>query len=135
MSLQYDINWEYELLLLGRKHIITLSNTIIASWSKTNSWQDFVYIIILWIDCKVLKYGNPHCVYFVIDVNILVVFGKSKQRQWGCFDIRQDGFLYDLAKWPVLGEIQFFSFDRRCKTSLDTKPVLYQGRFCSLTHV
>ena len=35
--------------------------------------------------------------------------------------------------WPVLGQIQFCSFDRRCKTCLDTKPVLYQGRFCSLT--
>ena len=34
---------------------------------------------------------------------------------------------------PVLGQIQFCSFDRRCKTCLDTKPVLYQGRFCSLT--
>ena len=33
---------------------------------------------------------------------------------------------------PVLGQIQFCSFDRRCKTCLDTKPVLYQGRFCSL---
>ena len=31
--------------------------------------------------------------------------------------------------WPVLGQIQFFSFDRRCKTCLDIKPVLYQGRF------
>ena len=37
--------------------------------------------------------------------------------------------------WPVLGQIQFCSFDRRCKTCLDTKPVLYQGRFCSLTYV
>ena len=37
--------------------------------------------------------------------------------------------------WPVLGQIQFCSFDRRCKTCLDTKPVLYQGRFCSLTPV
>ena len=36
---------------------------------------------------------------------------------------------------PVLGQIQFCSFDRRCKTCLDTKPVLYQGRFCSLTVV
>ena len=35
----------------------------------------------------------------------------------------------------VLGQIQFCSFDRRCKTCLDTKPVLYQGRFYSLTHV
>ena len=35
--------------------------------------------------------------------------------------------------WPVLGQIQFCSFDRTCKTCLDTKPVLYQGRFCSLT--
>ena len=35
--------------------------------------------------------------------------------------------------WPVLGQIQFCSFDRRCKTCLDTKPVLYQRRFCSLT--
>ena len=26
--------------------------------------------------------------------------------------------------WPVLGQIQFCSFDRRCKTCLDTKPVL-----------
>ena len=37
--------------------------------------------------------------------------------------------------WPVLGQIQFCSFDRRYKTCLDTKPVLYQGRFCSLTSV
>ena len=37
--------------------------------------------------------------------------------------------------WPVLGQIQFCSFDRRCKTCLDTKPVLYQDRFCSLTTV
>ena len=37
--------------------------------------------------------------------------------------------------WPVLGLIQFCSFDRRCKTCLDTKPVLYQDRFCSLTYV
>ena len=35
--------------------------------------------------------------------------------------------------WPVFDEIQFCSFDGRCKTCLDTKPVLYQGRFCSLT--
>ena len=35
--------------------------------------------------------------------------------------------------WPALGQIQFCSFDRRCNTCLDTKPVLYQGRFCSLT--
>ena len=35
--------------------------------------------------------------------------------------------------WPVLRQIQFCSFDRRCKTCPDTKPVLYQGRFCSLT--
>ena len=45
------------------------------------------------------------------------------------FDIKQ--FLY----WPVLGLVQFCSFDRRCKTCLDTKPVLYQGRLCSLTDV
>ena len=37
--------------------------------------------------------------------------------------------------WPVLEQIQFCSFDRRCKTCLDTKQVLYQGRFCSLTYV
>ena len=37
--------------------------------------------------------------------------------------------------WPVLGRIQFCSFDRKCKTCLDTKPVFYQGRFCSPTHV
>ena len=37
--------------------------------------------------------------------------------------------------WPVLGQIQFCSCDRRCKNCLDTKPVLYQGRFCSLTGV
>ena len=36
---------------------------------------------------------------------------------------------------PVLDQIQFCSFDRRCKTCLDTKPVLDQGRFCSLTVV
>ena len=36
---------------------------------------------------------------------------------------------------PVLDQIQFCSFDRGCKTCLDTKPVLDQGRFCSLTHV
>ena len=35
--------------------------------------------------------------------------------------------------WPVLGQIQFCSFDKRGKTCLDTKPVFYQGRFCSLT--
>ena len=35
--------------------------------------------------------------------------------------------------WSVLGQIQFCSFDRRYKTCLDIKPVLYQGRFCSLT--
>ena len=35
--------------------------------------------------------------------------------------------------WPVLEQIQFCSFDRRCKTCLDTKQVLYQGRFCNLT--
>ena len=40
-----------------------------------------------------------------------------------------------LLYWHVLGQIQFCSFDRRCKTCLDTKPVLYQGRFCSLTDV
>ena len=34
---------------------------------------------------------------------------------------------------PVLDQIQFWSFDRGCKTCLDTKPVLDQGRFCSLT--
>ena len=34
---------------------------------------------------------------------------------------------------PVLDQIQFCSFDRGCKTCLDTKPVLDQGRFCSLT--
>ena len=33
---------------------------------------------------------------------------------------------------PVLDQIQFCSFDRGCKTCLDTKPVLNQGRFCSL---
>ena len=37
--------------------------------------------------------------------------------------------------WPVLRQIQFCSFDRRCETCLDTKPVLYQDRFCSLTYV
>ena len=36
---------------------------------------------------------------------------------------------------PVLDQIQFCSFDRGCKTCLDTKPVLDQGRFCSLTGV
>ena len=35
---------------------------------------------------------------------------------------------------PVLDQIQFCSLDRRCKTCLDTKSVLYQGRFCSLTY-
>ena len=35
---------------------------------------------------------------------------------------------------PVLDQIQFCSFDRGCKTCLDTKPVLDQGRFCSLTN-
>ena len=36
---------------------------------------------------------------------------------------------------PVLDQIPFCSFDRGCKTCLDTKPVLDQGRFCSLTNV
>ena len=36
---------------------------------------------------------------------------------------------------PVLDQIQFCSFDRGCKTCLDTKPVFDQGRFCSLTDV
>ena len=40
-----------------------------------------------------------------------------------------------VLNWPVLGQIQFCSFDRRYKTYLDTKPVLFQGRFCSLTIV
>ena len=35
---------------------------------------------------------------------------------------------------PVLDQIQFCSFDRGCKTCLDTKPVLDHGRFCSLTY-
>ena len=38
-----------------------------------------------------------------------------------------------IGLYTVLGQIQFCSFDGRCKTCLDTKPVLYQGRFCSLT--
>ena len=37
--------------------------------------------------------------------------------------------------WPVLGQIHFCSFDRRCKTCLYAKPVLYQSRFGSLTIV
>ena len=37
--------------------------------------------------------------------------------------------------WSVLAQIKFCGFDRRCKTCIDTKPVLYQGRFCSLTDV
>ena len=37
--------------------------------------------------------------------------------------------------WPVLGQIQFCNFDRRCKTCLDTQPVLYQSRFSSLTTI
>ena len=45
------------------------------------------------------------------------------------FDTKQVLYL------PVLGQIQFCSFDRRCKTCHDTKPVLCQGRFCSLTNV
>ena len=45
------------------------------------------------------------------------------------FDTKQ------VLNWPVLEQIQFCSFDRRCKTCLDTKPVLYQGRFCSLTPI
>ena len=36
---------------------------------------------------------------------------------------------------PVLDQIQFCSFDRGCKTCLDTKQVLDRGRFCSLTNV
>ena len=47
-------------------------------------------------------------------------------------------FVFDtmpVLYWPVLGQIQFCSFDRRCKTCLDTKPILYQDRFCSLTNV
>ena len=35
--------------------------------------------------------------------------------------------------WTVLGQIQFCNFDRICKTCLDTKPVLFQDRFCSWT--
>ena len=30
-----------------------------ASWSKTHSWQDFVYVTALWIDWKLLKHGIP----------------------------------------------------------------------------
>ena len=37
--------------------------------------------------------------------------------------------------WPVLGQNQFCSFDRRWKPCLDTKPVLYQDGFCSSTDV
>ena len=37
--------------------------------------------------------------------------------------------------WPVLGRIQFCRLDRRRKTCLDTKPVLYQDMFCSCTYV
>ena len=36
---------------------------------------------------------------------------------------------------PVLWQIQLCSFHRRCKTCLDTRPVLYQDRFCCLTYV
>ena len=35
--------------------------------------------------------------------------------------------------WPVLRQNQYCSFNRRCKTCLDTKPVLYQDKFCSWT--
>ena len=130
MSLQYDINWECDLLLLDRKRKITLSNKIIASWSKTNSWQDFVYITISWIDCNVLKYGNPHCVYFVIDVNILIVFGKSKQWQWGCFDIRQDGLLYDLANFQsALTDIQSGFCDAPWRTDQFRSGVISKRKF------
>ena len=37
--------------------------------------------------------------------------------------------------WPVLGRIQFCTLVIRCKTCLDTKPVLYHDRFCSLTEI
>ena len=56
--------------------------------------------------------GNPawHDILFIYTQSILV------------FDTMQ--VLY----WPVLGQIQFCNFDRRCKTCLDTK------RFCNLPH-
>ena len=58
---------------------------------------------------------------------------------FGCFSSYR-GFnlsiwYYAGLYWPVLGQIQFSNLDRKCKTCLDTKPVLYHVRFCSSTDV
>ena len=76
-----------------------------------------IYMFFIYMNINIYMYMYI-CIYtFIYTQSILV------------FDTMQ--VLY----WPVLGQIPFCSFDRRCKTCLDTKLVLYQGRFCSLTCV
>ena len=78
-------------------------------------------------------------IYMCIYINVYVYIKKrhiSRKYIYIYLHTHNQSLVLDtkhVLYWPVLDQIQFCSFDRRCKTCLDTKQVLYQGRFCNLT--
>ena len=103
-------------------HIHTINLSI---WYYAGFIWNYIYKYILHIFSFYILYIHKYKEKIYIKNIYIYIFIYTQSIL--VFDIKQ--VLY----WPVLWQIQFRSFDRRCKTCLDTKQVLYQGRFCSLT--
>ena len=78
----------------------------------------FIYVFSLYIHIHIYAYIKKIYVYLYIYKENICIFIFIYTQSILVFDIMQ--VLY----WPVLGLSQFCSFDRRCKTCLDNKPVL-----------
>ena len=101
-------------------------------WSrhKASFYIYFLYVYSIYIYTYILY------IYTYIYINVYISRKDIYQEIYIYLYTHNQSLVLDtkhVLYWPVLEKIQFCSFDRRCKTCLDTKQVLYQGRFCNLT--
>ena len=119
-------------------HVIDKRNTLAAaSWPLSYAKTSFVPTLKLPHQNR-LCIGTKPAFSFWINISTVSEVRCDCQGLGLVAHIEGSILVFDTIQvlyWPVLGQIQFCSFDRRCKTCLDTKPVLYQGRFSSLTRV
>ena len=100
------------------------------SWFWSRHKASFTYIFFMYI-----SYIYIYHIYAYINKRIYIKKRHISRKYIYIFTYTQS-LVLDTKRvlyWPVLEQIQFCSFDRRCKTCLDTKQVLYQSRFCNLT--
>ena len=106
--------------LVSRQVLHPLSKLQNWIWSKTGRYKTCLESNTK-IDCIYIYtyiYIYVYIYIFIYSILLFHIYLYTHNQSILVFDSMQ--VLY----WPVLGQIQFCSFDRRCKTCLDTKPAL-----------